>query len=164
MINVTEILDYVSDVVNFFIYVTNTVYCVCYDDGKDRRILINYGLFEHEDDCEEFIKTIKNNNLKPFSLKINRNRLNHSIIYNNFQYLEDILNYAYKLELIAGAQIYGEIDNMLKINNSDGHKIISKIEGKYGFTDEDLKRMLGNTEFYRLCRYKAGNVADIDEK
>lgn len=164
MINVTEILDYVTSIINFFIYVTDTVYCVCYDDGKDRRILINYGLFEHEDDCEEFIKTIKNNNLKPFSLKINRKRLNFSTVYGDLGYLEDILNYAYKLELIAGAQIYEEVDNMLLNNVMDGHKIISKIEGKYGFTDEELKRILGDVDFHRLCRYKAGNVADIDEK
>lgn len=167
MIDVSDVLNYVIDVVNFLAYSNDTVYCICYDNGKDKRILMKYGVFEDADECYNFISTLKNSNvLEPFPLEKNH-KVDYSMIYRNLRFLEDTLDYAYKLEVIVSHQILKQIDDMLKANVFNGKEIIFAIKQQYGLTEDELKEMLGdneNMDFDYLYRYKPNNVAKTEEK
>ena len=43
MIDVVKLINTFEDLIYHFI--DSDMYCICYDDGKDKRLMINYGLF-----------------------------------------------------------------------------------------------------------------------
>ena len=56
MIDVVKLINTFEDLIYHFI--DSDMYCICYDDGKDKRLMINYGLFLTEEDCLKYIDSI----------------------------------------------------------------------------------------------------------
>lgn len=47
------------------------MYCICYNDNGDKKILINYGLFDYEGDCIQKIEDLGVKNLETYRIKVN---------------------------------------------------------------------------------------------
>ena len=78
MIDVVKLINTFEDLIYHFI--DSDMYCICYDDGKDKRLMINYGLFLTEEDCLNYIDSINNSNLIAYNIKMNVCENNHSWI------------------------------------------------------------------------------------
>ena len=73
MIDVVKLINTFEDLIYHFI--DSDMYCICYDDGKDKRLMINYGLFLTEEDCLKYIDSINNSNLIAYNIKMNKKHM-----------------------------------------------------------------------------------------
>lgn len=140
MINV-DILDIFEDSIRRIID-NDILYCICYDDGKDKRLMINYGLFQTKESCLDYINSINNSNLIVHPIKINKKGRRDFLIYeiqDNIDYLYSCLQFFHKMELITANNILQEIKTLLKETTMNGNEILNFILNKYKLlTEEDL--------------------------
>ena len=75
------------------------MYCICYNNNNDRRILLNYGLFYLESECKDFILN-KNlgNDFTPFPIKVNNNDVKKCYIE---MFMNSIIEYFIETEFLA---------------------------------------------------------------
>lgn len=143
MINV-DILNIFEDSIRRII--DNDIYCICYDDGKDKRLMINYGLFQTKDSCIDYINSINNSNLIAYPIKINKKERRDFLIYeiqDDIDYLYNCLQYFHKMELIVANKILQEIETLLQETTMNGNEILDFILNKYRpLTEEDLINLI----------------------
>lgn len=166
---------HLKDLMNIFDYclcrVTNKdMYCICYDDGKDKRLLTNYGLFKTEESCIEYINSISNNNLIAHHIKINKENYKTFLtakdllsygIKNDINYLYDCLQYFHKTEVIVVNRILKDIDNLLDEGQLNGTEIIQYIISEYQpLSEKDLAEMIP-LEYNELVYYHVNNKSCI---
>lgn len=138
------------------------MYCICYDDGKDKRLLINYGLFKTEESCIEYINFISNNYLVAYPIKMSKENYKTFLtakdllsygIKNDINYLYDCLQYFHKTEIIVVNRILKDIDDLLDEGQLNGTEIIEYIISKYQpLSEKDLSEMIPQ-EYNKLVNY-----------
>lgn len=146
MIDVIKTMKSVCDAVNYVI--GTEVYCICYDDKTDKRILINYGIFMTREDCFERILSIKNNkNLKVYPIKMNGNER----IEKELNFLKDKLEYCNTLEWEVAKEILIDIDDSYDKGLKDAD-ILDFISGKYGLTTKEIQGLLPIPQIQNLFK------------
>ena len=91
MIDVVKLINTFEDLIYHFI--DSDMYCICYDDEKDKRLMINYGLLLTEEDCLKYIDSINNSNLIAYNIKMNKKSFKDSLTYEGIQYEISYLDY-----------------------------------------------------------------------
>ena len=153
MIDVVKLINTFEDSIYHFI--DSDMYCICYDDGKDKRLMINYGLFPTEEACLRYINSINNSNLIAYNIKVNKKSLRDSLTYEGIQYF-------HKMELIVINRILKDIDTLLFEETMNGRQIIDFILDKYKpLVEDDLIDMIPN-EYDKLIRYNVPKKQSIE--
>ena len=163
MIDVVKLINTFEDLIYHFI--DSDMYCICYDDGKDKRLMINYGLFLTEEDCLKYIDSINNSNLIAYNIKMNKKSFKDSLTYEGIQYeishLDYYLQYFHKMELIVVNRILEDINTLLFEETMNGRQIIDFILDKYKpLVEDDLIDMIPN-EYDKLIRYNVPKKQSI---
>ena len=171
MIDVVKLINTFEDSIYHFI--DSDMYCICYDDGKDKRLMINYGLFPTEEACLRYINSINNSNLIAYNIKVNKKSLKDSLTYEEIQdeisYFDYYLQYFHKMELIVINRILEDIDVLLEDidvllfeETMNGRQIIDFILDKYKpLVEDDLIDMIPN-EYDKLIRYNVPKKQSIE--
>lgn len=164
MVYLKDLMDMFEDCICRII--NKDMYCICYDDGKDKRLLINYGLFNTEKSCIKYINSINNKNLIVYPIKINEKNYKTFLtdkdllsygIKDDIYFLCDCLQYFHKTEIIIINMILEDIDDLLNKKYLNGPEIIEYIINKYQpLSEKDLAEMLP-LEYNELVYYYINN-------
>lgn len=137
IIDVEEILSLMAEII--YCNTEDIMYCICYNNGTDKRILIKYGIFQTKEKCEEFIKAINNNNLESYPIKINRSEKNillkediFSKTPEEFSFLYQNLVQAFRLERSIRAHINEDIECLTSLKATK-KQILNEIQDKYHY-------------------------------
>lgn len=141
------------------IFSTPYLYGICYNNGTDKRLLINHGIFLTEEDCINYISSLKSTEIfEPFPIK--RNNYDYSA---SFITIQDEISYTMKpfieqisfMESIQCKLIESIIKDIEKLSDmNDGLLILETIAKKYNLDFEDLKILI-EEEYNELINKKS---------
>ncbi len=141
MISTREVLETIVDAIYYS--TGNIVYCICYNNGTDKRVLINYGVFWTEDECKNYIKSIKNDNLEVYPIKVNlpEEQAVLSRIHPEISHLQNILYYYSELENNIKEHIFEDANTLLSSGFTE-KEVLNYIEDKYYYFKDKLYDLL----------------------
>lgn len=131
-----------------------SMYCVCYSDSNDKRLLLQHGLFLSENSCNHYInyniECKKKDLLFAEPIPINNKYNNLNEIGAILQLVDTKLyNYVQDLEQIVRYEILTYI-TQLRLMNKNLAEIMNELKIKYYLKEEYIIELMGQDVFEEL--------------